>query len=85
MTTTAATAERLAKVRECIAGAAEELYGIDRDTLDDPGWIALIGAANDIRKAERELGRLIGDRHDGADADQAIAEARVYHRGARVL
>ena len=62
MTITPATAARLAKVRECIAGAADELYGIDRDTLDEPGWIALIGAANDIRVAERALARMLGER-----------------------
>ena len=72
MITTAATAERLAKVRECIAGAADELYGIDRDSLDEPGWIALIGAANDIRKAERAIARLIGER----PAREAALEGR---------
>ena len=33
---------------------------IDRDTLDAPGWIALIGAACQIREAEHALARLIG-------------------------
>ena len=55
------TTERLAKVRACIAGAADELYEIDRDTLDAPGYIDMIAAANDIRAAERALARLIGE------------------------
>ena len=55
------TTARLAKVRACIAGAADELYEIDRDTLDAPGHIDMIAAANDIRAAERTLARLIGE------------------------
>ena len=62
MNITTATAERLAKVRECIAGAADDLYDIDRDTLDAPGRIALYAAANDIREAEHALARMLGER-----------------------
>ena len=58
---TPATAERIADARARIAGAADELYEIDRDTLDEPGWIALIGAANDARKAERALAGMLGE------------------------
>ena len=56
------TAERLAKVRSCIAGAADDLYGIDHDTLDVASRIALTAAANDIREAEHALARLLGER-----------------------
>ena len=55
------TAARLAKVRECIAGAADDLYEIDSNTLDTPSYIDMIAAANDIREAERALDRLIGE------------------------
>ena len=59
---TPSTAARLAAVRKRIAGAADDLYAIDRDTLDAPGWIALIAAANDIREAEHALARMLGER-----------------------
>lgn len=60
MTTTPATAARLAKVRECIAGAADELYAIARDMPDAQRGMALTAAANNVRAAEHDLARLIG-------------------------
>ena len=59
---TADTAARIADVRKRVAAAANDLYDVDRHTLDAQGWIALTGAANDIREAEHALARLLGER-----------------------
>lgn len=62
-TATEQTFARIDEIRARIAAAADDLYAIDRDTLitadeNEADWIALIGAANDIRKAERALGNI---------------------------
>ena len=62
MTLPADTAARIADVRTRVAAAANDLYEIDRDTLDVQGGIALAGAGIDLRNAEHALARLIGER-----------------------
>ena len=81
-TITTASAVRIADVRKRIA-AADDLYDLDRDTLDTQGWIELITAANGIREAEHTLARLLGERptreyrneYGEVTTDPAVAEA----------